>query len=101
MIQHIVMWKKTPDTDSIEFEALKNEIRDNFNKLTDKIPQLREISCNIAMPGAPAGNFDLCLICKFETYEDLEIYQNHPEHLAVANMVKSLNLQRVCIDFEY
>lgn len=95
------MWKKTPDTDSIEFEALKPEIRDKFNNLLSKIPQLREIGCHIAMPGAPAGNFDLCLICKFEMFEDLEIYQNHPDHLEIVKIIKSLNLQRVCIDFEY
>lgn len=101
MIQHIVMWKKTPDTDSIEYEALKDEIRTKFNKLTSVIPQLRSISCDVAITGSPAGNFDLCLICNFDAFADLEIYQYHPAHLEIVAIIKSLHLQRACIDFEY
>ena len=48
----------------------------------------------------PKNEFDAILISEFETMADLETYKNHPEHVKVSSLCKSIRTDRQAIDYE-
>ena len=46
------------------------------------------------------NEYDAILISEFETMEDLETYKNHPEHIKVSNLCKSIRIDRQAIDYQ-
>lgn len=46
------------------------------------------------------NEYDAILISEFESMEDLETYKNHPEHIKVSNLCKSIRIDRQAIDYE-
>lgn len=95
MIQHVVMWKiKDHDKES---NALK--IQNKLLALKKCIEQIITIDVYINDKQADSSNFDVILTMKVKSYEDLAIYQKHPEHIKVGAFIRDLVLQRAAIDF--
>ncbi|MGM5631153.1 Dabb family protein [Apibacter raozihei] len=96
MIQHIVMWKLK--------EADKKEnaqrIKKDLEALKDVISELEFIQVSFNMDIASQNNFDVILNSQFKSFEDLDIYAKHPEHVKVVEFIKSVVEQRVAIDYE-
>ena len=93
MIKHIVMWKFKEN----EEENMKKFL-DGLNSLKNIIPEIKYMETGININ--PKNEFDAILISEFETMEDLEKYKNHPEHLKVSALCKSIRLDRQAIDYE-
>lgn len=99
MIRHIVMFKlKAFDTPAAK-EAKLREIKDKLEALIDKIDVLRSIrvdfNCN------PAETWDLILTTELDTLDDVAVYANHPEHVAVAKgIIGPVKADRACVDYE-
>lgn len=93
MIKHIVMWKFKEN----EEENMKKFL-DGLNSLKSIIPEIKNMETGININ--PKNEFDAILISEFETMEDLEKYKNHPEHLKVSALCKSIRLDRQAIDYE-
>jgi len=49
---------------------------------------------------APASNYDIALICDFESIEALDQYQIHPTHKKFGDYIVTIRENRSCIDFE-
>lgn len=100
MIKHIVMWKLDKSYSSEE----KANILDNLEKqllgLDSKIEELKSISVGLNHTGANNSNFDILLDTGFDNMADLKTYADHPEHMKVVNFVKTLKLDRACVDYE-
>ena len=94
MIKHIVMWQFKQG----EEENMKKFL-DGLMKLKDIIPQLVSVETGVNIN--PDNKFDAVLITKFRSMEDLETYKNHPEHIKVSNLCKSIRVERQAIDFEF
>ncbi|PQL91087.1 Dabb family protein [Apibacter adventoris] len=96
MIHHIVMWKLK--------EADKKEnarkIKKDLEALKNIIKELKFIQVSFNMDIAPQNNFDVLLDTHFNSFEELNIYANHPEHLKVVEFIKTVIDQRVAIDYE-
>lgn len=96
MIHHIVMWKLK--------EADKKEnarkIKKDLEALKNIIKELKFIQVSFNMDIAPQNNFDVILDTHFNSFEELNIYANHPEHLKVVEFIKTVIDQRVAIDYE-
>ena len=45
-------------------------------------------------------SYDLVLYSEFETPEALRAYATHPDHVAVAALIRSVVTARVCVDYE-
>ncbi len=43
---------------------------------------------------------DVALYSEFSTWDDLEAYQKHPEHLKVVSFVQEIRLERHVVDYE-
>ena len=54
----------------------------------------------INYPNAPKTNYDLALYSEFDTFEDVDIYQEHPEHKKVAAYIGKVRISRAAVDYE-
>lgn len=93
MVRHIVMFKLKKDADI-------TEAKQKAEKLIEFIPSIEkmEVVCNSSL--ADESNYELALICDFKNMEDLNAYQNHPEHLKFGAYISRIRESRACIDFE-
>ncbi len=96
MIYHIVMWKlKEADK-----EKNAQKMKEGLEALKGRIKEAEEIYVRFNLDVAPENNFDVVLVSQFKTFEDLDIYQNHPDHQEVVKFIKTVVEQRVAIDYE-
>ena len=54
----------------------------------------------INIPNAKNTDHDICLICTFRTWEDLDAYATHPEHVKVAQYIGKCKAARSAVDYE-
>lgn len=93
------MWKlKDFAEGSSKIENAK-AIKSGLESLKGIVEELKfvEVGININ-PGEQA--YDVVLNSEFENMEDLSIYQNHPEHVKVAEFIAKVRSERVVVDYE-
>lgn len=95
MIKHIVMWKLK---DECREENAK-KIKELLENLDGVIKELKNIEVGININKSDAA-MDVVLYSEFSNLEDLDIYQNHPEHVKVGSFVKTVAIERKVCDFE-
>lgn len=99
MIKHIVMWKLKEFADGKEKQENAKIIKTGLESLQEKINELKFIEAGININNSPQA-YDVVLYSQFENMDDLNIYQNHPEHIKVAEFVKKVVNERVVVDYE-
>ncbi len=102
MVRHVVMWKlketalgKTKAENMVELKKVLLDMK-------PKIKEILNIEVGINIDGLYADNSDVVLIADFAGVEELEIYQNHPDHEVVKAFVKEIkdpSAQRACVDY--
>ena len=75
-------------------------LKKEFEKLIGLIPVLKNIEVGINHPDTPASNYDLALYCEFNSVEDLNIYQEHPEHKKIGTIITKRRTGRACVFYE-
>jgi heme-degrading monooxygenase HmoA len=99
MIKHIVMWKlKETVNGNSEYENALN-IKNKLEALNGKIPGLVKIEVGIDFSKTESSK-DVVLVSEFETKEDLDHYQVHPEHKALIPLIAEVSLDRTVVDYE-
>ncbi|MFD1953476.1 Dabb family protein [Paenibacillus thailandensis] len=94
MITHIVLFKlKDASADNVErtMQVLRN--------MEGKIDVLKSIEVGADVLHS-ARSYDIGLITKFDSLEDLEKYQVHPEHQKVIAHMNEVRESSVSVDFE-
>lgn len=98
MVHHIVMWRFKPEVKEEEKPELKAAMRENLNSLVGKVPGLLTMEF-VDAPFA-SSTHDIALVSTLEKAEDIEVYGNHPAHVAVADTyVRPYVTERVCLDY--
>ena len=98
MIKHIVVWRMA-DTPNKKEKA--EAIKKNLEALKDKIDLIKDIRVGLNFNETESAS-DVVLETVFETIEDLNTYQNHPDHKAVgANYVRPNVAERRVVDYEF
>ena len=97
MIRHIVTVRYKDGFSREENEANAKEIKRLLEALKQIIPGIREFTVHINL--CSSSNMDVVFDRVFETEEALAEYQVHPEHLRVADYVRTVMIDRVCVDF--
>lgn len=98
MVRHIVAWKMA---DSADKEERAMDIKTNLEALKGKIDVLVDIEVGLNFNTTESAS-DVVLVSTFKTKEDLEVYQDHPEHKAVgANFVRPYVKERRVVDYEF
>ena len=105
MIRHIVFWKLKKEAEGATAKENGQKMVDAFHALAGKIPGLLSIESGLNFNKAELGNgdveYDISLDTTFHTKAALDIYQNHPEHLAIVSFVKKVVTERRAVDFEF
>jgi len=96
MIKHIIMWKLV---ESEEKEKNLIKMKSLLEGLVGKINVIVKLEV-AANPISSPEPFDLVLYSEFKTFEDLNAYAIHPEHLKVVEFVKSVCAGRSAVDYE-
>lgn len=94
MITHIVFFKLPGNSaESVE------QTRSILAAMEGKIPQLKylEVGTDIIRS---ERSYDIALLSKFDTLEDLQAYQVHPVHQKVIEHIKSIQAATVAVDYK-
>ncbi|QEN05465.1 Dabb family protein [Thiospirochaeta perfilievii] len=92
MVKHVVMWRLKNKEDGVF-------IREEILSLEGKIPGLVSIEAGLDFNQSGAA-YDLVLISTHIDREALAIYQDHPEHVRVKNIIVPLVGDRGVVDFD-
>lgn len=95
MIRHIVMFKLQ---DLNHEESLKEAVTLARSLTSLKEVASGEVVCNHT--DADSSNYDFALVFDFVSFEALNAYQVHPEHLKLKALLKDKIQARSCIDYE-
>ncbi|UZT82808.1 Dabb family protein [Caproicibacterium sp. BJN0003] len=96
MVKHLVLWK-LKDSERKNAVADAALLRSRFNSLIGIVDGLKSIQVGA---NYKPGNYDLCLECVFDSKEDEEQYQVHPEHLKIKALVAKMICGRTAFDYE-
>ena len=96
MIRHIVFFRFNESTSAEERAALIDALKG----LKDKIDLVKELEVGEDVGGKP-NSYDIALNSVFETFDDVENYAVHPDHVEVVGMVRRLCESSVKVDFEF
>lgn len=95
MIRHVFLWSIKRGEDG---EAVLAKLAE----LAHRVPGLSGFTIGKhegPSPNASAGTWQYALTCDFDTFEELECYQNHPEHQQIVDEVAGSYLDWVVLDY--
>jgi Stress responsive A/B Barrel Domain len=94
VVNHIVLFKLR-DTSPEN----SGKVRGVLAGMAGKIPQLRhlEVGVNILQS---ERSYDLALVARFDSVDDLQVYQNHPVHVEVVKYMQEARQEVVVVDYE-
>ena len=95
MIRHVVLFKFKEDVD----EARRKILITALSALREKISLVKELEVGVDT-GHKHNSYDIVLNSLFNTFDDVEAYAVHPEHLKVVELVKEMCLSSVKVDFD-
>lgn len=100
MVRHIVMFEFAKEAEGKT--AIENAViaKNQLLELTQKLDFIRRMEVGINDSDADSTNYTLCLTCDFDSFEDLNRYAVHPEHLRVGSFIARVKLSRACVDYE-
>ena len=97
MIKHIVMWKfMDAEGKSASQHAL--DVKSRLEALHQQLKFIKKLEVHLN-EGDSGRNFDAVLITEFDSFEDLNLYQNHPDHKAISAFVSTVRTDRACVDY--
>ncbi|MFA9407406.1 MAG: Dabb family protein [Candidatus Dadabacteria bacterium] len=99
MIKHIVMWRLKDEAAGATKEENALKLKDALESLKGKIESLKAAEVGINFNPSPAA-FDVVLYSEFEDQDGLNAYQNHPEHVKIADFVGEIRTDRAVVDYE-
>lgn len=101
MIKHIVSWKLKDFAEGKSKSENILTMQQMLLSLKDILSMVREFEIGVNSNKANASNFDIVLVTSFDSFEDLDAYQVHPEHKKVAEFIGKIRESKACIDYEY
>ena len=97
MVKHIVIWKLKDSAEGKTKEENFKFIKQSLENLPVFIPEIKFIE--VGRNFNADSNFDAVLYSEFDSPEDLEIYQNHPEHKKISAYVSKVRDERIVGDY--
>ena len=100
MIKHIVFFGLAENAEGKTKAENAQIIKQGLENLIHLIPEIKKIEVGINYPNAPKTNYYIALYSEFDNFEDVNIYQEHPEHKKVASYVGKVRISRAAVDYE-
>lgn len=99
MIKHVVMWTLKDTAGGRNKSENLMAMKQVLEALEHKIEGIRHLEVGINF-NASEDAYDLVLVSEFATRQDLETYQEHPEHVAARDFIRKVRLERHVVDYE-
>ena len=99
MITHLVFFKMLPEANGASGDDNALRLVEMLQALPAQVPQLKELETGLDFSNSPAS-FDVGLVTRFASKEDLETYRIHPEHQKVVDFVQQTTASRAVVDYE-
>ena len=99
MIKHIVMWRLKEFADARDEEENAKKLKSHLESLKSKIKEIKHIEVGINIKSSDAAS-DIILYSEFDSMDDLEAYQRHPEHMKIVDFVNEIRLERRVVDYK-
>jgi hypothetical protein len=100
MIKHIVFFSLAENAEGKTKAEHAELIKLELENLKNLIPEIKKIEVGINYPNAPKTDYDIALYSEFDSFETLDIYQNHSEHKRVASYIGKVRTSRAAVDYE-
>lgn len=97
MIRHAIMWKFTDEYQGMNKQEIMDYVKKGLSGLTGLIPGLKSVKVEFDVLHSERS-FDMIYISEFESMEDLEAYQINPDHLKVAEFIRSVRIAQAVTD---
>lgn len=98
MIKHMVMWRLN-GADAATRQTQAADIKAGLEALNGRIPGMIRLEIGIDFSDDVDAS-GVVLYSEFENREALAGYHHHPEHLALAPLVKAARSERRVVDYE-
>ena len=98
MIKHIVLFQLKAFDNDVNKQNKLIEIKEALEALPSKISVLT--SLEVGLNVNPAEKYDIALTTTVDNMDDLHAYAVHPDHVAVATIIKAVLESRACVDFD-
>lgn len=99
MVKHIVFWKLKERAAGASRAENARLLKERLEALDGRIPGMLRAEVGIDFDRS-AGAWDVALYSEFESREALDVYQDHPEHVAVKDFVLEVREDRAVVDYE-
>lgn len=99
MIKHIVFWTLKESADGRDAHGNALELKSRLEPLADVVPGIIRLEVGIDVGRTPASA-DVALYSEFADAAALDAYQEHPEHVAVAEWLNAVRESRAVVDYE-
>lgn len=99
LIKHIVMWKLKEFAEGRDKLENAKIIKLDLENLQNKINQIRYIEVGIDINKSEQA-YDVVLYSEFNNIKDLNIYQNHSDHIRISEFISKVRDIRVVVDYE-
>ncbi|HKL38370.1 MAG TPA: Dabb family protein [Bacteroidales bacterium] len=100
MVKHVVCWELYDQALGGDKQTNARLIKERLEKLDESLPWMQSTEIGINAAKASSENYDVVLICVFDTFQALSDYKVHPEHQAFVGFVTPLAEHVVNVDFE-
>lgn len=98
MVHHIVLWNFKPELSTEQKNEAGKTIKNMLLAVKEQAKGVVELT--IKMNELESSNREIALLSTFNTIEDLQAYQIHPEHVKAAAFIKSVTCDRACFDYK-
>lgn len=99
MIGHVVMWRLKAEAAGASGDENARKLKEQLERLPPLIPEIQKLEIGINFKDSEAA-CDVVLYTLFNSVEDLEAYQVHPEHKTVVAFVQDIAAERYVVDYE-
>ncbi len=99
MIKHIVMWRLKDSGNGASKEENAKKLKDILESLKHMIKEIKQIEVGINIKSSDTAS-DVVLYSEFDSLDDLNAYQRHPEHMKIVEFVNEVRLERRIVDYE-
>ena len=99
MIKHVVMWKLKDFAEDADKARNAKRIKIELEALRHSIPQIFHLEVGINFLESDDA-CDVVLFSVFKNEMDFELYQSHPDHLAVAEFIGKVKKSRIVVDYK-
>ncbi|MGQ1785518.1 MULTISPECIES: Dabb family protein [unclassified Saccharicrinis] len=97
MIRHAVLFKLQEFESNAAKNDKMNELKSALEALPAKIDVIKRLEVGLNIN--PAEEFDIALMVDVDSLETLDIYNQHPEHVAVSKILRPVLTSRSCVDY--